>query len=149
MVQALKYSFVAKSAPILASVMADAWDDSEKDCDSLRVVSIPLHAHRLAERGFNQAELLAREWCRKTGFQFYADVLIRTKLTSPQMSLAKEDRLKNIHNVFMCPNPSLVAGFEFLLIDDVYTTGATLQEAARVLKMNGAKEVCALTLAHG
>ncbi len=103
----------------------------------------------MKERGFNQAELLARECSRKTGMTLSTDVLIRQRATPPQTELTREERKKNIHDAFLCTRPDIVRGSDIVLIDDVYTTCATLQEAARVLKECGARDVRALTFAHG
>lgn len=149
-VHALKYGFVAHSAPAMARCMAEAWKEVQKeDYADLLCVPIPLHAKRFAERGFNQAELLARECARRIGCASVLGVLTRTRATTPQSQLTRADRARNIHDAFVCTKPEVLTNTRVLLIDDVLTTGATLQEAARVLKDNGAREVRALTFAHG
>jgi ComF family protein len=148
MVHALKYSFVTRSVPALAELMAEAWIHVWDDTDFL-FVPIPLHPRRMKERGFNQASLLARECACLLGCASADDVLLRTRWTPPQTELARKDRYANIRDAFSCPHPEAVCGANILLIDDVFTTGATLQEAARELKTNGAREIRALTLAHG
>lgn len=148
MVHTLKYGFVTKSAPALASCMARAWNEFGGGSRGL-CIPIPLHATRRSERGFNQAELLARECSREIGCTFREDVLVRTRATPPQTELSREDRKSNIRGAFSCVLPSVVQGADVVLIDDVYTTCATLQEAARVLKECGANDVRALTFAHG
>jgi len=110
---------------------------------------IPLFLLRERWRGFNQAKNLAeifltyaRQHYPQKSFVF-SEILIRTKKTKQQAKLKREDRMENIKDAFAVKNnpPERV-----VLIDDVFTTGATLQEAARVCKMSGAKEVWALTL---
>lgn len=148
MVQTLKYGFVTKSAPSLASCMVRAWKEYGGAVRGL-CIPIPLHCSRMKERGFNQAELLARGCSQEIGYTFRDDVLIRTRATPPQAELSREDRKSNIRDAFLCVQPSVVRDTDVVLIDDVYTTCATLQEAARVLKECGAVQVRALTFAHG
>lgn len=148
MVQALKYRFITKSASALAAFMPQTWSDY--GCSSRGVcIPIPLHPFRYNGRGFNQAELLAREFCRMTGLPCLNDVLIRNRPTPPQADLSRIDRQVNIRDAFSCIKPESISGVDVVLIDDVYTTGATLQEAARVLKECGAGTIRALTFAHG
>ncbi|MDP2630487.1 MAG: phosphoribosyltransferase family protein [Candidatus Uhrbacteria bacterium] len=148
MVHALKYDFVTKSAPALASCMVRAWNEYGGSLQGL-CVPIPLHSSRRNERGFNQAELLAQECSREIGFTFYDNVLIRSRATPPQTELSREDHTSNIRDAFSCTLPDIVRGNDIVLVDDVYTTCATLQEAARVLKECGAQNIQALTFAHG
>ncbi len=108
---------------------------------------VPLHSHRLRERGFNQAQLIARFFHSYTNYPL-SDFLKRTKVTTAQAQLKTgQKRYHNISGVFAVTTP--VRGKKIILIDDVATTGATLKEAARVLKRAGAKSVYALVMAKG
>jgi ComF family protein len=109
------------------------------------ILPVPLHPKRLRRRGFNQALLLARAFdhCK-----IKLDVLIRRIWTDPQVSLGKEQRQENIRRAFGVSKPEAVAGRRILLIDDVFTTGATVAECARVLLAAGADQVEVLTVAH-
>ncbi len=105
------------------------------------LIPIPLHPSRLRDRGFNQAEILARQLHRP----LRTDILARTKATSPQAEIKKqEDRLANMQHVFESKN---VSG-TIVLFDDVFTTGATMRSAANVLKRAGASRVWAVTIAR-
>ena len=115
-----------------------------KDCDLL--VPVPIHSKRYKERGFNQSEIMAERLAELTGIKTAADTIIRTKETAPQSSLNASERRKNIKGAFEFGNGD-VKGMNILLIDDIFTTGATLNECASVLLKNGAKEVNCYTFA--
>lgn len=110
------------------------------------VVPVPLHGRRLAERGFNQAEVIAQHFATLSGLPVSRD-LTRKRYTKPQAQLDPEARRKNLSGAFMWKGER-VRG-RVLLIDDVCTTGSTLAECARVLKEAGAKEISAICLARG
>ncbi len=109
---------------------------------------VPLHPQRLQERGFNQSELIARYFCEKIGLYLDTTPLERTRPTLPQVLLPPEQRLKNVRGAFDLSPDADVQGKQVLLIDDLYTTGSTLKECARVLRRGGAAEVYVLTLAR-
>jgi ComF family protein len=114
------------------------------------LVPVPLHPSRRRWRGFNQSELLGRIIAQKLKIKFIPDLLKRVKKTQPQSFLTKQNRLKNIKNAFIFNQQFknlIMKQLNFLLFDDVWTTGATLRECGRVLKKNGAKFVWGLTLA--
>ncbi len=111
------------------------------------IVAMPMHWRKRWERGFNQAELLARPVAKRYGLKL-AFNLRRTRYTKPQAGLAEADRNENLKNSFRVRNSRQVAGKRALLIDDVLTTGATLRAAASALKEAGAAHVSALTLAR-
>lgn len=114
------------------------------------LIPIPLHISKFRERGYNQAEILARGVSKKLQIP-WRDSLVRKRRTISQVSLTKAERKKNIANVFMLKekDKSLIKDKIILLVDDVMTTGSTLTEAGRILKKAGAKEVWGITLAHG
>ena len=112
------------------------------------VVPVPLTPSRLRERGFNQAELLAREVARALNLPLHS-ALVKVRETTPQTSLKREQRMDNLKEAFKVEEPFLIAGRAVLLIDDVFTTGATVGECSRVLINAGAKEVYVLTVATG
>jgi ComF family protein len=117
-------------------------------CEYDLIVPVPLHPERLRWRGFNQALLLARRVGRSLRAPVDAFSLIRTRNTQPQVELQESDRKSNVQDGFALVQESRLSGKRVLLIDDVYTSGATVGECARVLKQNGAKEVNVLTLAR-
>ena len=112
------------------------------------VVPVPLHRKRLRERGFNQAFLLARELSRHIGVPCEKKMLKKEKPTVPQVLLSGPDREKGVRGAFRIREEDQVAGRSILLVDDVYTTGATVNECSRVLMAGGAKRVEVFTLAH-
>lgn len=112
------------------------------------LIPVPLHKTRERERGFNQSWLIAKMLAEKLGMGVRRDVLKKIKKTVPQMELFREERLKNLRDTFVVHNPLSVQGKTVMLVDDVKTTGATLEEAARILKQTGAKQIWAITVAH-
>jgi len=113
------------------------------------IIPVPLHKKRLKERGFNQAELLAEKLNSFLGARVEAKVLFRQRYTRPQAELGALDRKENIKGAFVCPLDVNLAGQNIILLDDVFTTGATMQECARALKQAGAGEIYGLVLARG
>ncbi len=111
-------------------------------------VPVPLHVRRLRERGFNQALLLLKEWAGKEKKKIDFTSLIRHRYTEPQTNLKHRERRKNIKGAFTVKRPEKIRDRSILLCDDVFTTGATVNECARVLKEAGAREVSVLTLAR-
>lgn len=109
------------------------------------VVPVPLHRRRLAERGFNQARLLADILGQRIG-RPVAELLRRDRYTLQQAKLSREERRANVDRAFMNANFQANA---VLLVDDVFTTGATMQECARVLKSSGVKNVIGFSVARG
>ena len=105
------------------------------------VIPAPLSKNRLAERGYNQAELLAGPVARGLKVPLATDVIYKTRETPPQSSLPYHKRLKNLKNAFRVPDKSRVQGKRILLIDDVLTSGATADEISKTLLRAGAKEV--------
>ncbi|MBW7957287.1 MAG: ComF family protein [Deltaproteobacteria bacterium] len=112
-----------------------------------KVVPVPLHPKRLKERGFNQSLLLARVLCNELGLSLARAGLERTRDTEKQTGLGADERKKNVAGAFSVRKPGSFKGMRVLLVDDVYTTGATIRECARALRKDGA-EVMALTLAR-
>jgi len=113
------------------------------------IIPVPLHKKRYAERGFNQATLLARELKKVIQVPVKTKRLARAKNTPHQARLNREGRLKNVENAFRILSPEKIQGKQILLVDDVYTTGATMQTCAEVLLEAGAKDVYGWTLARG
>ena len=111
------------------------------------IMAMPMHWKKRWERGFNQAELLARPVARRYGLPL-AKNLRRTRYTKSQAGLSETDRRANLRGSFAVSHPEQITGKRILLIDDVFTTGSTLRSAAQVLKEAGAGHVSALTLAR-
>ncbi len=112
------------------------------------IIPVPLHFKRLQKRGFNQALLLARAFYPDQHRLIDFKVLERHRYTAPQTGLSGKIRRENLKKAFQVRDRGIVAGKRVLLIDDVFTTGTTVNECARVLKRAGAREVQVLTLAR-
>lgn len=110
------------------------------------VIPVPLHASRLAERGYNQNELIFRRWAVERGW-VWQDALERVRATSPQWELEPVRRRQNVKGAFKVTRPDWIKGKNILLVDDIVTTGATLNECAKMLKKSGAATVTGLALA--
>lgn len=109
---------------------------------------VPLHRWRLLRRHYNQSALLAREVARQSGVPLAPELLLRTRATDPQGHKNRKDRHQNVKDAFV-PNPDYdIAGKKIVLIDDVMTSGATLDACAKALLDGGAAGVGALTLAR-
>ena len=134
LVHALKYRGHRHVAPILAGAMAGV---APPDVDV--VIAVPLHRGRRRERGFNQSELLARAAAGRLGLPLRLDALRRERPTRPQVELAHDERAANVLGAFV--TPARLEGTRVLLVDDVCTTGATLDACAAALKRAGASEV--------
>ena len=117
----------------------------ELAADADLLIPVPLHPKRIKSRGFNQALLLARAF---PGAEVGLETLARVRYTAPQVGLNPKERRDNVHRAFAVPRPEEVKGKKVLLVDDLYTTGATVKECARVLKRAGAKRVEVLTVAR-
>lgn len=114
-----------------------------------KLVPVPLHKKQYRYRQYNQSEVLARKLSRATGIPVAVDTLARIKETKPQFTLNKQERALNIKDSFRVKNRFWLQGARVLVIDDICTTGSTINECARVLKQAGAEEVFGLVLAHG
>lgn len=112
-----------------------------------RIVPVPLHGRRRRERGYNQAEVLAVEIGKLTGIPVDPHLVTRRKKTAPQKELGNRQRRANLHRAFCVQ--SGVEGEKILVIDDIYTTGSTVDEMARELSESGASKVYFLTISIG
>jgi ComF family protein len=148
LVQLLKYGDRHEVVPLMAGAMLRAGGDVL--CDADMIIPVPLHPRRLWMRRFNQAALLAHAVGARAGKPVAVDVLRRRKSTPPQVGLRREQRARNMAGAFVVP-PSkrgVLTGRRVVLIDDVYTSGATLAAATRALRRAGAHEVDVLVFAR-
>lgn len=112
------------------------------------IVPVPLHPNKLKKRGYNQSALIAQSVARKAEKTLISDILIRIKDTPPQVdSKNLSERLENVRGAFQCKNNSL-SGMNVLLLDDVCTTGSTLEACAKALKGTGVNSIWAITIAR-
>jgi ComF family protein len=141
----LKYRNNKAISSILGKILFDAYRRNKFSPDV--IVPVPLHRARLGERGYNQSELLARELGTLTGLPLDTTTVQRRRNTASQMELGAQERHKNVAGAFACCNTQLVRQ-NVLIVDDVCTTGATLDECATALKNSGSISVEGLALAR-
>lgn len=134
-IHGLKYRHRLPMAAWLANGLAGCITSSRVDC----ILPLPLSAQRMKERGFNQAQEIARPLARQLGLPLMSDACMRTVDSAPQASLPWKERQANIRNAFQCSID--LTGKAVAVVDDVMTTGATLNEFARTLKLHGALRV--------
>lgn len=148
LVSSLKYGDRTDLAPLLAGWMSRAGTELVAEADV--VVPIPLHAGRLWRRRFNQSAELARHVAKGAGLTFAPLALSRIKATKSQVGLGPKERRDNVRGAFRVKENRRieVEGRHVLLVDDVFTTGATVSSATRALKRAGAKDVDILTFAR-
>ena len=141
-----KFGGATAYADIYSEFIVKCIDENQISCDS--ITWVPLSRRRLRKRGYDQAELLAKLIAKHLG-QRPVRLLKKLRDTPPQSRTGSaEKRRANIAGAYACLRPALVQGKRILLVDDIVTTGATLSEAAKVLKKAGAKEVICATLAR-
>jgi len=129
----------------LFSSFAREWIPNPKD---FLTIPVPLHRRRLRERGFNQSLSLAKVLSSELGTPLDYLTLVRKRYTRSQTGLGKEERRKNVKDAFSVIYPNIIEDENIVLVDDVFTTGYTLNECARTLKRSGAITVICLTLAR-
>jgi ComF family protein len=152
-VHGLKYGGLPRIADDLAGAMGRVRPETDGPS---ALIPIPLARKRLRERGYNQSEQLARALARQWRIPVLLDVLVRTRETPTQTALTPGTRLANVAGAFEGRNAKCgmrnfafpLSNFELILVDDVFTTGATLAEAARALEQAGAKRVLGVTFAR-
>ena len=152
LIHLLKYGGVRPAANVLGRMLAEAIAMLEPEFPpELVVVPVPLHGTRLRQRGFNQAELIARAAMKirqPDNRLLLCSVLERKRETTSQIGLTSHQRRENLRGAFGVLHPEAVKGREVLVVDDVYTTGATVSECARVLRRAGATRVWVATVAR-
>jgi len=111
------------------------------------IIPVPLHAKRLKQRGYNQAEMIANGMSKGMGKPVITDVLLRNQYTQTQTKKNREERVKNVSEAFTIINPEKISNLHILLVDDVVTTGATLEVCANIILANASSKVSVATLA--
>lgn len=112
------------------------------------IIPVPLHVKRLRKREFNQSAIIGSVIGKKYGIPVAANTLMRHRHTRPQVELDGRDRKENVAGAFSVDDRQIIEGKDIILIDDVYTSGSTINECSRVLKKNGAEKVKVITLAR-
>lgn len=143
----LKYEGKTQLSKIIAGLMEDRLRNEEFTADA--VIPVPIHENKLKTRGFNQSYIIARELGERLG-KPVVDCLIRTKETKEQYNLDKAQRYLNIVDAFSVKLLYNIDKYKnILLVDDIYTTGSTVNECSKVLKKSGAEKVYVITAATG
>lgn len=148
LVHALKYGGADYLAREMGELMAVRFCTYPELAEAETVMPVPLFPKRYRKRGYNQSALLARAFAGGTGLVYDETSLVRTRDTLSQTKLGRRGRLANMTGAFSCKNPAAVKGKVILLVDDVATTGATLEGCAVALRAAGAKKVFAYTFAR-
>ena len=151
-IKKFKYNYIKELAKPLSQLLIKSIENLEFGLCNLDfiVVPIPLYKTRLRKRGFNQAELLAKEIANHFNLPLETNILKRNIPTEPQANIKDDEKRKeNIKGVFTITSQESIQGKNIILIDDVLTTSATLSEAGKILKKSGAKEIWALAVARG
>lgn len=143
-----KYAGRREYADFFGGQIADYLGDFIRAARPEAFIPIPLHWRRRAGRGYNQAQLLAEAVGRRTGIPVYDGLLARTRDTAPQKDLNPKERQNNLKKAFIMQRNDVKLK-RILVFDDIYTTGATIDEAARALKAGGAEQICFITLSCG
>lgn len=147
-IHALKYSGYTQVADYLGAAMLKRFKTYPELASADVLVPVPLHPKKERQRGYNQSVLLARSFGRRLGLPVLETALARCRNTPSQTKLNRSGRLTNMDGAFVCTDAASVKGKIVLLVDDVATTGATLEGCARALRAGGAKRVMAYTLAR-
>jgi ComF family protein len=154
LIHLLKYNSVRPAANVLGRMLAEALVSLEPAFEQKKIVlvPVPLYKAKRRQRGFNQAELIARTALKfhpwRERLQLSCDLLQRTRETHAQIGLTSHQRRENLRGAFAVTRAAEVTGREVLLVDDVYTTGTTVSECARVLRRAGASQVWVATVAR-
>jgi len=154
LIHILKYGQVRPAANVLGRMLAEVVAELEPSFGpgTVLVVPVPLHVRRLRQRGFNHSELIARAALtlrpNADRLVLNAKVLERCRDTQSQTGLTRHQRRENIRGAFVVAKPAEVRGREVLIVDDVFTTGTTVSECARVLLRAGASKVWIATVAR-
>ena len=151
LIHLLKYGRVRPAARVLGRMLAEAVQGVAGEFASAVVVPVPLHSSKLRLRGFNQADEIARCALRNLPagkLRLGAGVLNCRRATESQTGLSDHQRRQNVRGAFVVTSPQQIAGEDALLVDDVFTTGATVTECTRVLRRAGADRVFVATVAR-
>jgi len=154
LIHLLKFQQVRPAAAVLGRMLAETIANLEQamPAGTIAVVPVPLHTRKQAQRGFNQAEMIARgalkQLSRPKNFDLCTGVLVRRRQTGSQIGLTRHQRRENLRGAFAVSDPTRILNRDILLVDDVYTTGTTASECARVLLRAGAARVWVATVAR-
>jgi len=151
-IQQFKYEpFIKELAKSLSSLIIEHFQllDNKPDFTDFILIPAPLAKRRQRWRGFNQAEEISLNLAEFWKIPLLNGTLFKIKNTLPQVELSDEERKESIKGAFICKSPEKIKGKKILLVDDVFTTGSTMTECARILKVSGAREIVGIVVARG
>ena len=153
LIHQFKYEpYIKDLANILAGLLIEHFIITAKNTEEIWkhsvLISVPLEKRKLKNRGYNQSEVLARELSKIINVPLISGNLMKIKNTPPQIALSAKEREENVRGAFLVKNPEKVKGKKVFLVDDVYTTGSTMEECAKVIKEAGAKSVWGIAIAR-
>lgn len=153
LIRQFKYEpYVKDLAKTLSGLLLEHFVISGKNTNDIWqnsiLVPIPLDKNKMKSRGYNQSEELAKELSKFINIPVICDSLIKIRQTKSQAELSKAERIENVKNAFTIKNPEQVSGKKVFLVDDVYTTGCTMEECANLLKLAKAESVFGITIAR-
>lgn len=146
-IHSYKYECIFELHKFLSDLLVNCLLENPPPKNSL-VIPVPLHKKRERQRGFNQSEILARDISLELNLEMKNNVLVRYRSTTPQIELSGDKRRKNVCGVFRCVDQKTVLGKTIILVDDVATTCATLEECAKALRTCGARQIWGLVVAR-
>ena len=145
----IEYKFEDKG--YLYKMFAKIILSDKKTCNFIKkydvIIPVPISKKRKKKRGYNQSELVANELAQKLNQDIWTDIIIKKKDNKPQSELNKLERIKNVEDIYKINKPIEVKNKKVLLLDDIYTTGSTVNEIARKLKQTQTQEIGVITLA--
>jgi competence protein ComFC len=144
LVHQFKYNGMTFLASLFGKAIASRLLQNSEEIEAL--VPVPLHRSRLRERGYNQSLLLAQQIAKAIGAPVIEGRLVRVKNTMSQATLTRQERMSNVTNAFQLKQPEIFKGKSIGLVDDVFTTGSTMNECARLLKEAGATSVTCISI---
>jgi len=147
LIHGLKYRYLKNSSSLLGKILLRYIENCKLKIENFVIIPIPLHSARQRQRGFNQSKLIAEFIAEKFNLPLI-EALKKIKNNKPQVGLkGNEERIENVKNCFIVQNPASIEKKNILLVDDVFTSGATMNEAIKILKENGARRIIAAVAA--
>jgi len=146
-IHSIKYNKKFLAGVFLGRLLAESLEDKISSWKIDLIIPVPLHHLKKAERGYNQAEYIAKGISKRSGIRMQNNVIRRVRYTQSQTTMTLKEREQNIGKAFKVKHKNMIKGKNLLLVDDVITTGATVKECGKVLKDNGAKLVYACSVA--
>jgi len=144
--------YIKNLSKVISSIILEHFDSTNRNTENFWnnsiLIPIPIDKKKLKRRGYNQSEEIAKEISKHTKSQVLTDILFKIKLTDPQMELSKEEREHNLKGAFIAKNLAKIKNKKVFLVDDVYTTGSTMEECANVLRTDRTNGIFGIVFAR-